>query len=208
MCIGEPYQADAMNCKDFLNSYSDYDDSLLEPFEMEQFRAHMAGCDSCARYDRVLRKGRMLARQLPPVTPGEDFLPRLNHRMHGLRRRPRRTAPLPALGGAATALAAVTVVLTSVWVVTLLDQGTPAASVAEAADEAFETTVGWSSWSGAVVVAGGGTGATPAAHRGWAAQRVDQPVTGAYSPLVTGPPAYRLSGAFPQNVGTTLHTLD
>ncbi|MFW5951867.1 MAG: anti-sigma factor family protein, partial [Gemmatimonadota bacterium] len=90
-----------MDCREFLTRYSDYDDSLVPPTEAERFRAHMAGCEACARYDRVLRKGRMLARQLPGPEPATDFGPRLLRRLlecrHGVRSRRRLAAvPVPA----------------------------------------------------------------------------------------------------------------
>ena len=70
-----------MDCTEFLNRYSEYDDSLVPPAEADRFRSHMASCDSCTRYDRVLRKGRMLARQAPGVEPSDDFVPRLHARL-------------------------------------------------------------------------------------------------------------------------------
>ncbi|MFW6206115.1 MAG: zf-HC2 domain-containing protein, partial [Gemmatimonadota bacterium] len=93
-----------MNCREFLRRYSEYDDSLIPAFEADRFRAHMAECPSCARYDRVLRKGRMLARQLPRLEPDPDFLPRLRLRLlQQPRRRPIR-ARLAAGLAAATVL--------------------------------------------------------------------------------------------------------
>ena len=70
-----------MDCTEFLNRYSEYDDSLVPPSEADRFRSHMASCDACTRYDRVLRKGRMLARQAPGVEPSDDFVPRLHARL-------------------------------------------------------------------------------------------------------------------------------
>ena len=66
-----------MDCHEFLARYSDYDDSRIPPSEAARFHAHLAECPSCARYDRVLRKGRMVARQLR-VEPSTDFVRRLD----------------------------------------------------------------------------------------------------------------------------------
>jgi anti-sigma factor RsiW len=193
-----PQPAEAMNCTEFLHRYSDYDDSLLDVTELESFRAHLTACASCARYDRVLRKGRMLARQHAQATPGEDFIPRLQDRLwqHRIERRRRLAQSVP--GGAAAALAAVTVVLSSLGVVALMDAagespGSPGAAA----------TAGANVPEAAVRVAdpgSGGWGPVPVveapAPRDWGARRVDQRVPVAYSPLVTGPPAYRVQHAF------------
>ncbi len=71
-----------MECKEFLEGYSAFRDGLLEEAEREAFRAHRERCESCARYDRVVRKGTEVLRDLPPVDPPSDFLARLQHRIY------------------------------------------------------------------------------------------------------------------------------
>lgn len=197
-----------MNCTEFLHRYSDYDDSLLDETELESFRAHLTACVSCARYDRVLRKGRMLARQHAQVTPGEDFIPRLQDRLwqHRIERRRRFATSVP--GGAAAALAAVTVVLSSLGVVALMEEtgasrasaGATTTAAAGAGDGAG--AVGDAAEAAVWVAEPGSRGWGPVpvveapAPRDWGARRVDQRVPVAYSPLVTGPPAYRVQHAF------------
>jgi hypothetical protein len=104
-----------MDCNEFLDRYSDYDDSLVSAGEIEGFRAHMAGCDACARYDRVLRKGRMLARQVPAPQPSGAFVPRLHMRLwreNGrAARRAARTSQLAAVLPALTLILALTAVM-------------------------------------------------------------------------------------------------
>jgi anti-sigma factor RsiW len=182
-----------MDCSDFLDRYSDYDDSLLSVAELATFQAHLAACPSCARYDRVLRKGRMLARQLPPVHPGHDFVPRLQQRLW--RSQHTRRAPSGApLGGMATALAAVTLVLSAVGVLSLMDQDSPE-TLAVTAVETMRV------FRGLPVTAAG-----PPRH--WSAQRLDHRASAGYSPLVIGPPAY-LAGTFPAGAAiSTRHTVD
>lgn len=201
-----------MNCQEFLDRYSDYDDSLLLAPELDRFRSHMAECESCARYDRVLRKGRMLARQLPPVRPGEDFIPRLNQRVRFQHRERRPSSAILVLGGAAGALAGVTVLLTSFWAVSLMFESAPAT----AADLEPTAAPGPSAWAWSPAGGGAVLGSNVANHggaafNGWSVQRVDHHVSSTYSPLVTGPPAFRLTGALPHAVNvspSTLHTLD
>jgi anti-sigma factor RsiW len=202
-----------MNCTDFLHRYSDYDDSLLDEAELASFRRHLASCASCARYDRVLRKGRMLARHHSAVTPAADFMPRLQHRLWQQRvaRRHRFATAVP--GGPAAALAAVTVILTSLWAVSLLDHADPVHAVVDAMApaetegvESVEPSASW--WSG-----GGWTASVPVMEppepRDWGASRVDPRVPVAYSPLVTGPPTYRVQHAFQASaIMSTGHTLD
>src|SRR5690606_18291876 len=64
-----------MTCQEFLARYSEYLDERLEPLESALWRAHMNRCPSCARYDRVLRRGLALVRDLPEVEPSSDFGP-------------------------------------------------------------------------------------------------------------------------------------
>ncbi len=195
-----------MDCRDFLDRYSDYDDSLLDEVELTRFRSHLSACSSCARYDRVLRKGRMLARQLPRPEPGTDFVPRLQGRLDQYRAERRRRQAAPVLGGGAVALAAVTVVASSMWALSLLDQPAPTGIMAAPAVDAAP--------AGEVRSRAMLPVAEPAPVREWAAHRVDPRVPVSYSPLVMGPPVYRMPrayvtpGAYPANITSTLHTLD
>jgi hypothetical protein len=196
-----------MTCNDFIQRYSDYDDSLLTVRELAVFRAHLTVCCRCARYDRVLRKGRMLARQLPPVEPGVDFVPRLHHRLQQLRIERRRRAATPILGGAATALAAITVVFGAMWALTLMDSVSPAhpaSEMAAAGPPAQSVPAGRSS----APALRGFPVLEAQAPREWGARRVDHHGSVTYSPLVTGPPVYRVSDTFHRASTSTGHTLD
>lgn len=44
--------------------------------------AHLAHCESCRRYHRVLEDGSSLLRSLPKPELREDFAPRLQHRLY------------------------------------------------------------------------------------------------------------------------------
>ncbi|MDP9348293.1 MAG: zf-HC2 domain-containing protein, partial [Gemmatimonadota bacterium] len=71
-----------MDCEQFLDGYSDFRDGLL-PFEdAVEFEIHLDACESCGRYDRVLRRGADLCRDLPEVEASEDFRARLQDRLH------------------------------------------------------------------------------------------------------------------------------
>jgi len=74
-----------MTCQEFLARYSDYLDEMLDPVEAARMHHHLVGCASCARYDRVVRRGLELVRELPVVEPSPDFEPRLQHRLFHVR---------------------------------------------------------------------------------------------------------------------------
>ena len=71
-----------MNCKDFLARHSDWYDGLLDAGAADRFRLHADACDACARYDRVVRRGVELARELPSVELSSDFESRMRHRLY------------------------------------------------------------------------------------------------------------------------------
>ena len=184
-----------MDCSEFLQRYSEYDDSLIPPGEADRFRSHMEACPSCARYDRVLRKGRMLARQLPRLEPSPDFGPRLRRR---LLRQPSRGA---ARGSRlAAGLAAATVLMVAAAAVRLLGPVTAPVAVGPEAPEpgavAFvgEADAPFGPASGAVRSPVVRLVALPAldgrAPREWAVREVAPVDAVTYSPLETGPPAY------------------
>ncbi|MFO7892141.1 MAG: zf-HC2 domain-containing protein [Longimicrobiales bacterium] len=189
-----------MDCREFLLRYSDYDDSLLPAHEAARFRAHMAECPSCARYDRVLRKGRMVARQIPEPEPSPDFLPRLQLRLREVRSRRRWPGARLAAG-----LAAVTVLVVAASAVSVLDVPGTASSAPETAVGGATPAVTSSTASGApapptrVRPASASVrravtalpAVEPDSPRGWMAKEVAPAVVASYSPLETGPPSYR-----------------
>lgn len=164
-----------MTCSEFLHRYSDYDDSLLTPGEEARFRAHLRECRECARYDRVLRKGRMLARQVA-AEPSRDFMPRLHRRI--------LTAPSPApVPGPLAAGGFLTLALVAVMGAWLMDAG-PAPVVG--AERPLRTM-----------------SLPPTAQVGpadWTMGGVARAAPSSYSPLEIGPPAYRA----PRSVSTGL----
>jgi hypothetical protein len=73
-----------VDCSQFLDGYSEYRDGELPDEVRRQFDAHRAECPSCSRYDRVIDEGVKLYLKCPEVTPSDDFLPRLQHRLYHL----------------------------------------------------------------------------------------------------------------------------
>ncbi|MEX2466955.1 MAG: zf-HC2 domain-containing protein [Gemmatimonadota bacterium] len=70
-----------MNCTDFVDRSSDYFDGSAPAGERALMDAHLYACDSCRRYKAVYEQGTSLLRSLPEPELGEDFEPRLRHRI-------------------------------------------------------------------------------------------------------------------------------
>lgn len=73
-----------MDCADFLENHSDFLDRRLEVYPLEAYRDHIAGCPSCARYDRVVQRGLRLVHEIEPTRPAPDFDSALQNRFYQL----------------------------------------------------------------------------------------------------------------------------
>lgn len=62
-----------MDCEKFLTNYSDFLDRRFEAHHRSSYCSHLLECPSCAEYDRVMRRGLSLVRQLDPPESGTDF---------------------------------------------------------------------------------------------------------------------------------------
>ncbi len=70
-----------MDCKDFMTRASDYFDGSTSQPETALMEGHLRQCISCQRYKVVYEEGTSLLRALPEPKLGEDFEPRLRHRL-------------------------------------------------------------------------------------------------------------------------------
>ena len=70
-----------MNCKDFMTRASDYFDGSASERDRALMEGHLRACASCRRYQVVYEEGASLLRTLPEPELGEDFEPRLRHRL-------------------------------------------------------------------------------------------------------------------------------
>lgn len=70
-----------MTCDEYLALYSELLDERLDVEDELRCRTHALQCASCARYDRVMRRGLRLVRELPSIAPSSQFLFRLQHRI-------------------------------------------------------------------------------------------------------------------------------
>jgi hypothetical protein len=73
-----------VDCTRFLEDYSAFRDGELENDVRVDFEMHLDLCPSCARYDRVISEGVRLYRGAPELSPTDDFMPRLQHRLYHL----------------------------------------------------------------------------------------------------------------------------
>lgn len=74
-----------VDCSQFLDGYSDFRDETLDPGISQRFELHLLECAGCARYHRVVCRGVEVFREIPPLAPAPDFLPRLQHRLFHLK---------------------------------------------------------------------------------------------------------------------------
>lgn len=62
-------------------------DEMLAEADVVAMQRHVAECDACARHDTAIRRGLLVARNLPRVQPSPDFTARLNARLREIRSR-------------------------------------------------------------------------------------------------------------------------
>ena len=95
-----------MTCNDFLERHTEWLDGELDSAAARRVMAHASRCESCARYDRVVRRGTDLVRNIvPPVEVSDDFGARVRHRLYHERdAMARRRSMLPSVYAAAAAV--------------------------------------------------------------------------------------------------------
>ncbi|HET7229225.1 MAG TPA: zf-HC2 domain-containing protein [Longimicrobium sp.] len=96
-----------IDCQTYLERYSAYLDHDVSWAEREEMEAHADLCESCAEYDRVVRRGTDVLRGLPEIEVSEDFGERLQWRLYQedyeARRERGMARPAQALGTVAIA---------------------------------------------------------------------------------------------------------
>jgi hypothetical protein len=175
-----------VGCDEYRASHSEYLDGLLSPIAAAQLSAHADACASCARYDRIVRKGIDLVRDLPAVEPSAEFETRLQHRIFHLQD---AAALQPRAAGAATVFGVAAAIALLAWSPLLVVPGDdfgPGAGLERAQDAdfvAFDSgpMFGQSMWYPTIMPA------VPS-HQPSAMFAM---FPGPYSPLVVTPPAHR-----------------
>jgi len=71
----------SMNCRTFRKSHVAFVDGLLDERRSAKLYEHLDRCDQCARLDTAVRRGLLVARNLPQIQPSPDFMSRLQTRL-------------------------------------------------------------------------------------------------------------------------------
>jgi hypothetical protein len=69
-----------MECAEFLERYSEFLDGEVEASRVPAYQRHILSCSGCAEYDRVMRRGLRLVRELEPPEASPDIVPQLQRR--------------------------------------------------------------------------------------------------------------------------------
>jgi anti-sigma factor RsiW len=99
-----------MSCREFLESHSEYVDGALPELLARRFDAHVRGCPGCRRYDHVVRRGLLLARNLTEIQPSAHFHEKLQARLMHLEAEPMQR-PIVASSATVLMIAAVLAVI-------------------------------------------------------------------------------------------------
>jgi hypothetical protein len=70
-----------MDCRTFRRHHVAYVDGQLSPALVQAMEGHAGACASCGRLDTVVRRGLLVARNLPVIQPSADFSRRLATRL-------------------------------------------------------------------------------------------------------------------------------
>jgi hypothetical protein len=70
-----------MNCRTFRKSHVAFVDGLMNDRQSANMSAHLDACGGCERWNTAVRRGLLVARNLPSIRPSPDFLPRLKARL-------------------------------------------------------------------------------------------------------------------------------
>jgi hypothetical protein len=137
----QPGSESVLSCRECLARHSEYLDGEMDAVTAAMWRAHLAECPRCARYDRVLQRGIRTLTAQPQLLPQSDFMLQLQQRMLAEDRR----AVMRPFSSMATASLAVAVMLAfAAWlpVMILAGEEKQAVAVAEAAS-AVATEIAW-----------------------------------------------------------------
>ncbi len=129
-----------LSCSDCLARHSEYLDGLMDPAASELWRAHIADCATCTRYDRVLRRGLKTLAAQALIEPDSGFTSELHRRLafedHKLAAR-----PITSLAAASVAVAAM--LAFAAWLPVLMLSSTRDDAVAAASASPVASEIAW-----------------------------------------------------------------
>jgi hypothetical protein len=105
-----------IDCETYLARYSEYLDHDMTVAERDEMEAHADECEHCAQYDRVVRRGTDVLRDLPELEVSDDFADRLRWRLHAADEEDRRARRTASPAQAAGTLAIAALVAAAAWV--------------------------------------------------------------------------------------------
>jgi hypothetical protein len=108
-----------MLCHAFRKRHEQYVDGSLDAATIHVMRGHVSTCGPCGRFDVAVRRGLLVARNLPTIQPSPDFMRRLEARLAEpeVRRPDGRTiyAACAAAAGLVAVAVSATLSLGKVW---------------------------------------------------------------------------------------------
>lgn len=133
-------ESTVLSCSDCLSRHSEYLDGVMDPATADLWRAHIAACASCARYDRVLRRGLKSLSALPQLEPDDDFTLAL-HRRLAFEDRRIGTQPITSMAAASVAVAAM--LAFAAWLPVLLLTSSPDQQISTVPASTVAAEIAW-----------------------------------------------------------------
>ena len=93
-----------MDCREFGKKHLAFVDDTLSAVDTAAVRRHLQVCARCAQLDTRIRRGLLLARNLPVIQPSPDFVERLNARLREVGPIDRYAVTAPAYRGFSAAM--------------------------------------------------------------------------------------------------------
>jgi len=72
-----------MDCRSFRQNHVAFVDGMMSEWQTGEMYGHLERCEYCSRLDTVIRRGLLVARNLPSIQPSRDFTLRLEARLRG-----------------------------------------------------------------------------------------------------------------------------
>ena len=112
-----------MDCSKFRERHVAFLDELLQEADLVAMQRHLTECASCARHDTAIRRGLLVARNLPSIVPSSDFRMRLNARLREVRAQDAAVAAYRGPGWGSFMATAAGVVIVGVLAVAAIEMG-------------------------------------------------------------------------------------
>jgi hypothetical protein len=127
-----------LSCKEVLARHSEYLDGEMAPPDTERWRAHLAECALCARYDRVLRKGTSLL-ATADLEPDPEFAMHVRYRIADERYHSTR----PMNNSVAVAMSTAAVLALIAWLPLMIVSRTGGDTAAQAETAPASSEIAW-----------------------------------------------------------------